>query len=158
MACKRCKELPGAHGDRQVGQHHLFMSPARAKESIDTPEEFRVFAEHITPFKTKPWTWIVDCRGLTMAHYTNIFFVRNMANLLATEHDETLQEIWILNPTKLARAILALVTKTRLVSKVRLCKGDRLELLSQLKGPIPVVDWTIQVAGLPITEPLPPCA
>ena len=156
MACQRCRELPGAHGDKQVGTHHLFMSPGRAKESIDTPEQFRIFAEHLTPYKTKPWTWIVDCRGMTMAHYTNFFFVRTMANLLSTEHDQTLQEIWVLNPTKPIRAILAMLSMTRLVRKVRLCKSNRLEMLGQLKGPIPVVDWTIQVAGLPITEPLPP--
>lgn len=157
MACQRCREVPGSHSVTLVGDHHLFMAPARAKESIDTEEEFRVFSEHLAPFKTKPWTWIFDCRDMTFSHYTNTLFIRCMTHLLSTEHDQRLQEIWVLNPGYLVGGVLAIVqalSADRLVQKVKLCKTDRLELLNQLKGPRAVVDWVIRVSSLPTSEPL----
>ena len=141
--CSRCKERPGAHSFVPVllsgGCTYIYTAPARA-EHITTPEQFAVFKTHLEPLRATRWIWIMDCRDMTTAHYTNTTFTHLMMTCLATEHEDSLQDIWILNAGFLIHgsvAFLRTFLPGQTMQKLRVTKVADLEHVA----PTPLQEW-----------------
>lgn len=146
--CIRCRERPGAHSFTPVllsgGCTYIYTAPAQA-EHITTPEQFAIFKAHLEPYRTKHWVWIMDCCGMSTAHYMNTTFSRLMMTCLATEHADSLQVVWILNAGFLMHGSIAFL-QTFLPGQTM--QKLQMKEVAELEGvaPKPLRDW-LTVAG-----------
>lgn len=115
-----------------IGEHQgaaiLYTNPARA-DPIRGDAGFAGFKALLEPYRTRPWIWLFDCRGMTAAHALNVEFVKRLSRTLDSEHAGSLQRVWILNMNSWLRGILALFSS----QKVRALTTDRLETLVTLQ-------------------------
>ena len=112
---------------RSIGQHEaadiMYTAPAQA-DLITADEHFAGFKARMDPYRTRKWIWILDCRGMTSAHFMTLHLCRTLYKVLTTEHVESLQAVWVLNINPWVRAMLSLFHLT----KVSVLPTERLEL------------------------------
>ena len=77
------------------GVKYFYTAPASATGLERGVERFNGFSSHLPSEK---WIWIFDCSGCAFSEFTDIGFVRALANELAVCHAERLLEIWIISP------------------------------------------------------------
>jgi hypothetical protein len=106
----------------------IYTNPARA-DPIRGDAAFAGFKSLLDPYRSRPWIWVFDCRGMTATHALNIDFVRRLSRTLDSEHATSLQRVWILNINTWIRGILQLFP----TQKVRSLPSDRLETLVTLQ-------------------------
>ena len=115
-----------------IGEHKggtvVYTNPARA-DPIRGEAGFAGFKSLLDPYRSRPWVWVFDCRGMTAAHALNLDFVRRLSRVLDSEHAGSLQRVWILNMNSWIRGILQLFP----THKVRTLGSDRLEALVTLQ-------------------------
>jgi hypothetical protein len=115
-------------GTTNKGVDVIYTNPARA-DPIRGETGFAGFKSLLDPYRSRPWVWIFDCRGMTATHALNIDFVRRLSRVLESEHADSLQRVWILNMNSWIRGILQLFP----THKVRALSNDRLEVLVTLQ-------------------------
>jgi hypothetical protein len=115
-------------GSTNKGASVIYTNPARA-DPIRGEAAFQGFKSLLDPYRSRPWVWVFDCRGMTAAHALNIDFVRRLSRVLESEHTESLQRVWILNMNNWIRGILQIFP----TQKVRALPNDRLEVLVTLQ-------------------------
>lgn len=115
-----------------IGEHQgatvIYTNPARA-DPIRGDAGFAGFKALLDPYRTRPWIWLFDCRGMTATHALNMDFVKRLSRTLDSEHAGSLQRVWILNMNSWLRGILTLFPS----QKVRTLTSDRLETLVTLQ-------------------------
>jgi hypothetical protein len=115
-----------------IGEHQgatvIYTNPARA-DPIRGDAAFAGFKSLLDPYRSRPWIWVFDCRGMTAAHALNLDFVRRLSRALDSEHAASLQRVWILNINTWIRGILQVFP----TQKVRSLSSDRLETLVTLQ-------------------------
>jgi hypothetical protein len=116
-----------------IGEHQgstlIYTNPARA-DPIRGDAAFVGFKSLLDPYRNRPWIWVFDCRGMSVAHALNLDFVRRLSRTLDSEHAASLQHVWILNMNSWLRGILQLFPS----QKVRSLPSDRLETLVTLQN------------------------
>jgi hypothetical protein len=132
-----------------IGDHHgaavIYTNPARA-DPIRGDAAFAGFKSLLDRYRTRPWVWVFDCRGMTAAHALNLDFVRRLSRTLDSEHGTSLQRVWILNMNAWLRGILQLFP----TKKVQSLGSDRLEafVILQKEGyPHSVIDTIIHAGS-----------
>lgn len=115
-----------------IGEHQgatvIYTNPARA-DPIRGDAAFAGFKSLLDPYRSRPWIWVFDCRGMTASHALNLDFVKRLSRTLESEHATSLQRVWILNMNTWIRGILQLFP----TQKVRSLSSERLETLVTLQ-------------------------
>lgn len=109
------------------GDIPLYYTAPALLPKVRTDEDFARLKAHLDRIKGK-WIWIVDCSGLTLDYCTNIRYVQRLAEILRTEHVNTLQDTWMLHVNTWVRGLLTLFA-----TEVTHLSSDRLELFVQLQ-------------------------
>lgn len=140
MSCPRCQIVPDAHSFNYFGESndikYYYTSPARARDTKETPETLSYYKMHINQAKTSKWVWIIDCAGMKMKHYSSIEIIKSMIKLLLDEHKGLLIKICIIHPNswiKGALAILKPFLKKETLEKIQIIEGEKVELLIELE-------------------------
>lgn len=105
----------------------LYTAPARIAPERPTEAQFTAYLAELRAIQV-PWIWIVDCRGTTADHYSNMYMAQRMVRVLREEHTHLLKDTWVLFLNSWLRAALALFQ-----APVVALSGDRLELLVHLQ-------------------------
>ena len=116
----------GIHADGRTSV--LYTAPAEA-DIVTTDADLAGFKSLMDPYRASPWIWVFDCRGMKMAHYTNMRFCRALHHILTTEHSTSLQAVWILNINTWLRGVLGFFP----LNKAIILPSERLELFIQMK-------------------------
>ena len=104
----------------------LYTAPA-SLTSQPTESQFAEYCQHLRQIR-EPWIWIVDCRGMTAQHFSNMSMAHRLQAILREEHTHLLKDTWILFLNSWLRAVLTLFQ-----APVVSLSGDRLELLVYLQ-------------------------
>ena len=121
----------------------LYSAPAQLTEH-PTEAQFAEYLSHLRRIR-EPWIWIVDCRGMTAHHLTNMSMAHRLQSILREEHGHLLKDTWILFLNSWLRTLLALF-QAPAVS----LSGDRLELLvylQQQRVERAAQDWLLATAA-----------
>lgn len=140
MACPQCALNRRAHSFIKFGQKqdigYWYTAAGRGEELVNTPEKFGYFRLHMNEAKQDAhWIWIFDCGGMTTRHFTSIDFMKRLVGSLSNEHADLLNEIWIVNPTMLMRAAVAILSpfmNSKLVSKIVFIEDTGIEFQTRL--------------------------
>lgn len=133
----------GVHGDGRTAV--LYTSPANA-DPITTDADIAGFKSLLDSYRDQPWIWVFDCRGMTLAHYTNMRFCRALHHILTTEHSSSLQAVWILNINTWLRGVLGFFP----MNKAVVLPAERLELFVEMQRvgtPSALVDRLLQAVA-----------
>jgi hypothetical protein len=140
MSCQKCLEVPNSHSFDLIGMiddiNIYYTAPAKALEYKETPENFENFKKHLNETKGKKWIWVFDCYGMQLKHCKSITYMKNLTTVLANDHYDFLQGVWFIRQNTWIKAgisILKTLFKAGLVKKMRVFKGDKLELYMQLE-------------------------
>jgi len=165
MACVKCQENPEAHSFTLFGQFNganlYYTAPARVLDYKESEEKIVNFKKHLDLARNSPWIWVFDCANMQMKHSSSLNYTRRLAQILANEHENYLQAIWIIRPNTWIKTVLKFLKtlfKTALLNKVILMEGEKLELYVNLekKGingkPL---QWISNVITLKPEHPLP---
>lgn len=99
MTCRLCFLDNKAHSFSLIGNisgvKYFHTAPASATGLERGLQRFNGFSNHLP---TEKWIWIFDCSGCAFSEFTDIGFVRALANELAEKHADLLLEIWIISP------------------------------------------------------------
>ena len=105
----------------------LYTAPARISPDRPTEAQFTAYLAELRAIRV-PWIWIVDCRGTTAEHYSNMSMASRMTRVLREEHTHLLKDTWVLFLNSWLRAALTLFQ-----APVVALSGERLELLVHLQ-------------------------
>ena len=159
MTCPRCQLVPDAHSFNYFGTtndiKYYYTSPARARDYKETPETLSYYKTHINAAKVGKWTWVIDCEGMQIKHYSSMEIIKSMIKLLLDEHKGYLVKICIIHPNtwiKTALTVMRPFLKKETIDKIQVIEGDKMELLVGLeklgiKGT--AINWLISVFSLP---------
>ena len=136
MTCPACT----LHSFEPFGTLHnsalFYTSPAKSKDFRETEERLRDFKIHLDTAKSGSWIWVFDCGNMGPEHKLSISFAQGVAKILATEHEDLLQDIWILRPNLWFSIVLKglkLFIRSPLFDKVHLIEGSSLDIYEFLK-------------------------
>ena len=137
MPCPECS----IHSFEQFGtlqDYKLFYtSPAKSKDFRETEERLTDFKVHLDTAKGGPWIWVFDCGKMGPEHKLSLSFAQGVAKILATEHEDKLKGIWIVQPNmwfSLLLKGLKLFIRSPLFDMVRLVEGSSLDIYEFLKA------------------------
>jgi hypothetical protein len=124
-------------GTTSDGTLLLYTAPAQLTAN---PTEAQ-FAEYVRQLRAvqRPWIWVVDCRGTTLDHFSNVPFAQRLARILREEHAHLLKDTWVMYLNSWLRATL-----TFFGAPVTILATERLELFVQLqKAQVPLAsqEW-----------------
>lgn len=105
----------------------LYTAPARITPGKPKEPLFATYLAELRAIRV-PWIWVVDCRGTTADHYSNMSMAQRLVRVLREEHTHLLKDTWVLFLNSWLRAALALFQ-----APVTALSGDRLELLVHLQ-------------------------
>ena len=136
MACPACT----IHSFEQFGTLQnsalFYTAPAKSTDFRETGERLTDFKLHLDTAKAAPWIWVFDCGNMGSKHSAPLSFAQGIAKILATEHEDLLQDIWILRPNLWFSIVLKglkLFIRSPLFDKVRLIEGSSLDIYEFLK-------------------------
>jgi hypothetical protein len=165
MACPKCVKIPESHSFTYFGKHgdaNLFLTvPARVLDYTESEEKIVNFKKHIDTAKGTPWIWVFDCGNMQMKHHSSLNYTQRLAQILSTEHEDILKEIWIMRPNTWMRTTLKFlkaILKSGIFNKIKLFEGEKLELYVGLEKnglmgkPL---QWLGSVITLKPEQPLP---
>ncbi len=124
-------------GTTSDGTLLLYTAPAQLT-AIPTEAQFAEYVRQLRTIRV-PWIWIVDCRGTTMEHFSNIQMAQRLARILREEHAHLLKDTWVMYLNSWLRAAL-----TFFGAPVTHLSTERLELFVQLqKAQVPLAfqEW-----------------
>ena len=159
MTCPRCQIVPDAHSFNFFGSinevKYYYTSPARARDTKETPETLNYYKIHINQAKTSKWVWVIDCAGMKMKHYSSIEIIKSMIKLLLDEHKGILIKICIIHPNSWIKGAITIMRpflKKETLDKINVIEGEKMELLTGLeklgiKGQ--PLNWLITVFSIP---------
>lgn len=112
-----------------LGSHQgitlVYTAPAKG-DLIRTTAELTGFLDLLRPHASSPWIWIVDCAGMTTAHYTNLEMCQRVYELLKTEYQQTLRGLWLMRTNTWMKGLLKIF---KMPVPIQHLPKDRLELL-----------------------------
>jgi hypothetical protein len=140
MACEKCQINPEAHSFTPFGQLNganlFYTSPARVLDYMESEEKIFNFKKHLDVARPNNWIWVFDCAFMQMKHFSTLNYTRRLANILVSEHENTLQAILIIRPNTWIRSVLKFLKtlfKSPLLNKVQIIEGEKLELYVNLE-------------------------
>lgn len=142
--CHRCTETGGeAHSFYHIGTlghnkktHLYYTKPADATDIDESPEAIAIYLHHFEQTKPHPWIWILDCQGLKTKDFLHSGLGRRITEVVKTTYIDTLQGIYVVNPTWGMKTLLTFITP--LLSKeskarIHCCNLGLLDVMARLE-------------------------
>jgi hypothetical protein len=119
MTCPRC-QLTGkpAHHFEKVGTFFsndtpvsiFYTNPARTSEHLDAPEAPQWWMAHFESTKPNKWIWVFDCHHTSSNQLMSITSAKRLVNLMYESHRESLQGIYVIQPTWAMKTFLQILS------------------------------------------------
>lgn len=117
----------------------VYTAPAKG-DLLRTTAELTGFLDLLRQHAATPWIWIVDCVGMTTAHYTNLEMCQRVYELLTTEYQQTLRGLWLMHSNAWMKGLLKIF---KMPVPIQHLPKDRLELLVTMQHaavPDPIIN------------------
>ena len=114
----------------------FYSATAKSSEFREADDRVSDFKLHLDLAKGAPWIWVIDCGTTGTKHSAPLNFTRGVSQILIDEHEDSLQEIWLLRPNAWSSAILKglkMIFRSRLFTKIRIVEGTPLKLYDFFK-------------------------
>ena len=100
--CPICHIDPTSHSFHRITSENpninLFYScPAKATKYFESPGVIDHFRQHLEQNNHHPWAYILDCKGFTMRHATQISTLMALADMIQNTYGKSLKKVWIIN-------------------------------------------------------------
>lgn len=140
MMCAKCVADPETHSFRPittVGDVTVFLTSSKHNKDFMNAEDILTHMiaalEPLRPAK-RPWIWVVDCRGITMAHAGAIRITTEISRAIKERYYDHMFGTILLNPPT---AINALVSVSMQIAgptaQVKTLNGSPLELYMEFQ-------------------------
>ena len=102
--CNICNIDPSSHSFHIIPSSNpninlYYSCPAKATKYFESEGVIDHFKTHLEKTNGKPWAYILDCKGFTLKHATQINTSIALADMITNRFGESLQKVWIMNPT-----------------------------------------------------------
>ena len=90
---------------------------------------------HLDKAKGSKWNLVLDCEFMRVRHQTSQEYTNKIISILATEHAEFLENVWIIHPNVWIRLFVKILKpfyKDDVVSKMKLIDGKNDVLFQKL--------------------------
>jgi hypothetical protein len=132
----------GDHGATRL----IYSAPALIP-AIRTEADFLILHTMMYAHR-EPWTWLIDCRGMKMAHLPSMTYIQKIAKSLMNEHYDRLAHVIMLNVPPFVRSVLTMFGE---LPKVRFANATATDLHG-LGLPYSARDWILSRSLLPARE------
>jgi len=145
--CPRCQLTGGkSHHFERVGTflsstHEaisiFYTNPANTIERSDAPEAPQWWMAHFESTKPNKWIWIFDCHEVSQSQLMSISSAKRLVNLMYESHKNTLQGIYVLQPSWAMRTFLSLLTpfvKSDVRNRLHVYTGGPLDALNRFQA------------------------
>jgi hypothetical protein len=88
----------------------FYTNPANSIERSDAPEAPLWWMAHFEATKPNHWIWIFDCHKINNGQLMSIQSAKRLMNLMYESHKNTLQGIYLIQPTWAMRTFLSILT------------------------------------------------
>jgi hypothetical protein len=100
--CHICHIDPTSHSFQRIQWENpkvnLFYScPAKATKYFESSGVIDHFRVHLEENNNNPWAYILDCKGFTMWHATQIHISMTLADMIQNRYGKSLKKVWIIN-------------------------------------------------------------
>jgi len=100
--CPICHLDPTSHSFHMIKSENpninLFYScPAKATKYFESPGVIDHFRQHLEQNNHHPWAYILDCKGFTMRHATQIGTSIALVDMIQKTYGKSLKKVWIIN-------------------------------------------------------------
>lgn len=118
-SCPRCQLTGGkSHHFEKVGTFLsnytpvsiFYTNPARTVEHLDAPEAPQWWMSHFESTKPNKWIWVFDCQQTSNGQLMSIQSSKRLVNLMYESHKNTLQGIYVVQPTWAMKTFLQILT------------------------------------------------
>jgi hypothetical protein len=142
--CERCRITNGkAHSFIKMGTlknsetNIFYTAPSKCLEPEDSPEAIAYYMAHFEETRPNKWIWIFDCQGMKTKDLIKSGVAKKLAELVQKTYFDTLQSIYIVNPTWQIKTLLTFLTpfllkETR--SRIHLCSNGILDTIHKLES------------------------
>ena len=101
MPCLKCLEKPDYHSFKKFGMLQnksiFYTAPAKTDDYNEDGTKLANIKIHVKEdTEGKPWVWVLDCKNMGLANYTEMSFNIGLLQLLGETN--TLDNVWIINP------------------------------------------------------------
>jgi len=138
--CPLCKLHPGSHSFSRFGDLNgaalFYTAPSESTDFRESDERLADFRMHLAEASGIAWIWVFDCGNMEAKHSTPVAFAVGLARVLIAEHEDTLQEIWILRSNMWLYSIIKVFQKlftSKLLNRIRFMEDSVAELYTDLK-------------------------
>ncbi len=108
--CPICKADPTSHSLTKLTETdnivYYYTCPAKATKYNDREGILSHYDGEFTQKGSKPWIWVFDCSGFDMRHASEIRLAIDMAKLITYAHGDSLQKIYVINPTAFIHIVI----------------------------------------------------
>lgn len=140
MMCAKCVADPETHSFRPittVGDTTVFLTSAKHNKDFMNTEDILTHMiaalEPLRPAK-RPWIWVVDCRGITMAHAGAIRITTEITKAIKERYYEHMFGTILLNPPAAVNALVSVSMQIAGPSaQVKMLNGSPLELYMEFQ-------------------------
>jgi hypothetical protein len=135
MMCAKCTVDPETHSFRpitMVGDTTVFLTSVMHNKDVTNIEDILAHMtaalEPLRPAK-RPWIWVVDCRGITMAHSGALRITTELTKAIKERYYDHMFGTILLNPPAAVNALVAVSMQIAGPSAlVKTINGSPLEL------------------------------
>ena len=102
LLCLLCAADPLDHSFYKINSVNpkitLFYScPAESSRYFEREGVINHFDIELTNNQYRPWAWMIDCKGFSWKHATEIKSILSLADLIKEKYANELKKIWIIN-------------------------------------------------------------
>ena len=115
ILCMFCALDASSHSFRRIDwqnkEMNLFYScPAESKKYFERETVIHHFDTELANNENNSWAWIVDCKGFTMKHGTEISSIIELADLITNKYANCpLKKIWIINTNSIVSFVIRMI-------------------------------------------------
>jgi hypothetical protein len=112
MMCAKCMVDPETHSFRQitiVGDKTVFLTSAKHNKDLTNGQDILghlIGALEPLRESKQPWIWVVDCRGISMAHAGAISLTTELTKAIKERYYDTMYGTILLNPPAAVNALI----------------------------------------------------
>lgn len=114
MMCAKCSVDPETHSFRPIttmGDKTVFLTSAKHNKDVTNGEDILThLVGALEPLRAskKPWIWVVDCRGLGMAHAGAARITTDLTKAIKERYYDHMYGTILLNPPAAVNALVSL--------------------------------------------------
>lgn len=110
----------------------VYSSPAKSKGA---PQDLTVYKNHFYAINGR-WLWFIDFEGMQAKHYTSISFTKDLVELIARDHLDSLVGIYLINPNgwlRMTMKTMSAILPKEFRAKLRLFETSGTGLLLEIE-------------------------